>query len=81
MENVRVNDIRQDRYERFKRLAEARVIRTIKEIRLIGNLSNRANYAYEEKDVDKILRALEAEIKALRQRFYSGREQEVDFKL
>lgn len=76
-----MNDARQDRRERFKRLAEARVVRAIKEMRLIGNLSNKANYAYDERDVDKIIKALDAEMKALKQRFQGGRDAEIDFKL
>lgn len=74
-------EARQDRRDRFKRLAEARVVRAIKEIRLIGNLSNKANYAYEDRDVDKIIKALESEMKALKQRFQGGRDLEIDFKL
>lgn len=76
-----MKDVRQDRRDRFKRLAEARVIRAIKELRLIGNLSNKANYAYEERDVDKIIKALEAEMKVLKQRFQGGRDAEIEFKL
>lgn len=57
--------------ERFKRLAERRVVRTIKEIRLIGNLANRSNYSYERRDVDRIFKALEKELKAARGRFDS----------
>lgn len=70
------------RRENFKRLAEKRVVRAIRELRLIGNLSNRANYSYDEKDAEKILKVLEAELKALRQRFaLGGRAQDIEFKL
>ena len=55
--------------EKFVSLAEKRVTRTIKDIRLIGNLSNKNNYSYEEKDVRKIISALEDEIKTLKARF------------
>jgi hypothetical protein len=58
--------------ENFVRLAESRVNSVIKTLRLIGNLSNRGNYAYTEKDVDKIFRTIEKELKAAKARFESG---------
>ena len=58
--------------ERFVHLAEKRVNSAIKVIRLIGNLSNKSNYSYTEKDVDKIFRALEKELKNAKGRFETG---------
>ena len=58
--------------ERFIHLAEKRVNSAIKVIRLIGNLSNKSNYSYTEKDVDKIFKALEKEIKNAKSRFEAG---------
>jgi hypothetical protein len=55
--------------DKFVRLANARVNRAIKAIQLVGNLSNRSNYDYTSDDVEKIFRALTAEIRACRQRF------------
>jgi hypothetical protein len=55
--------------EKFVQLAEKRVVRAIKDLRLIGNLSNRNNYDFEPADADKILTALEREIKALKGKF------------
>lgn len=55
--------------DKFISIAEKRVTRTIKDIRLIGNLSNKNNYSYEEKDVRKIISALEDEIKTLKAKF------------
>jgi hypothetical protein len=70
------------RRERFKRLAERRVVRAIRELRLVGNLSNKANYTYDKADAEKIIRALEAEVKALKGRFEAGgRGQDIEFKL
>jgi len=67
---------------KFVELAEKRVTRAIKDIRLIGNLSNKSNYSYTDQDVRKIIRALEAEIKKLKQRFESrGTAEEIVFKL
>ena len=58
-----------EKREKFVSLAEKRVTRTIKDIRLIGNLSNKNNYLYQEKDVRKIISALEDEVKTLKTRF------------
>lgn len=68
--------------ERFIRLAEARVIKCIKSIRLVRNLSNKSNYKYEPEDVQKIIQALEREVKAVKSSFEStGPNDEVNFRL
>jgi ABC-type Fe3+-hydroxamate transport system substrate-binding protein len=67
---------------KFVELAEKRVARAIKDIRLIGNLSNKSNYTYSDEDVRKIIKALDAEVKKLKQRFENhGVQDEVVFKL
>jgi hypothetical protein len=58
-----------EKREKFVSLAEKRVARAIKDLRLIGNLSNKNNYAYEGKDVRKIILTLEDEVKALKSKF------------
>ena len=55
--------------DKFVRLANARVNKAINAIRLVGNLSNRSNYDYTDDDVEKIFRALQAEMKTCRTRF------------
>lgn len=73
---------RENDRDKFVELAEKRVSRAIKDIRLIGNLSNKSNYSYTDEDVRKIIRALDAEVKKLKQRFEShGAQDEVVFKL
>ncbi len=68
--------------QKFVELAEKRVGRAIKDIRLIGNLSNKSNYTYSEDDVKKIIRALDLEVKKLKQRFENhGSQEEIVFKL
>jgi hypothetical protein len=64
--------------EKFVELAEKRVNRAIKDIRLIGNLSNKTNYIYTPKDAEKIISALEKEVKVLRTRFVSGGDEADD---
>lgn len=70
-----------DKRQKFEELAEKRVNKAIKDLRLIGNLSNKNNYTFEDRDVRKILKALEEEMKALRARFAQNRPAESDFKL
>lgn len=63
-------------------LGQKRVINAIKAIRLIGNLSNKSNYSYTSKDAEKIIRALEDELKLLKRRFQDdSRGSEIDFRL
>ena len=69
--------------DNFVRLAEARVARAIESIGKIGNLSNRSNYSYNDQDVQKIIRALQNEVTALKSQFASksgnsGREFKLD---
>jgi hypothetical protein len=67
---------------KFVELAEKRVSKAIKDIRLIGNLSNKSNYSYTDEDVQKIIKALDGEVKKLKQRFNShGVQDEIMFKL
>jgi ABC-type Fe3+-hydroxamate transport system substrate-binding protein len=74
-------ELEKDR-EKFVELAEKRVGRAIKDIRLIGNLSNKSNYTYSDEDVKKIIRALDSEVKKLKQRFENhGSQEEIVFKL
>ena len=60
-----------DKRDKFVQLAEKRVIRTLRELRLIGNLANKNNYSYTEQDAQKIILALESELKVLKTRFFS----------
>lgn len=41
-------------------------------IRLIGNLANRSNYEFTETDVQRIAKALEHEIRDLKNRFQTS---------
>lgn len=68
--------------DKFVALAETRVTKAIKSIRLVGNLSNRNNYKYTKEDAQKIIKALENEVRAVKQRFDSGEAQsDIEFKL
>jgi DNA polymerase IIIc chi subunit len=54
--------------QKFVRLANKRVVKAIKAVQLLGNLSNPA-YEYDEKDVTKIFKAIQAEVDQARSKF------------
>jgi hypothetical protein len=61
-----------DKRDRFVELAQARVTKATQTIRLIGNLANPNNYAYSEEDTQKILAALDGEMKLLKAKFQAA---------
>ena len=61
--------------DRFIELAEKRTQRILDALRLLGNLSNRSNYAYREKDYEKIFRTIKKDLRECEARF-AGREVE-----
>lgn len=68
--------------EKFVKLAESRTINAIKAIRVIGKLGNRNAYEFDDADVRKIVKALNDEIEALRNRMKTTKSSDgVDFKL
>lgn len=68
--------------DKFKLLAEKRVTRAIRDLRLIGNLANRKNYDYELKDAQKVIKALEAELRSVKGQFENApKTEEVIFTL
>jgi hypothetical protein len=56
----------------FVRLATKRVNNAIKALQLVGNLGNRANYSYDNKQVAKIFKALQAEVDGAKEKFAPG---------
>lgn len=68
--------------EKFVELAESRTKSAIKAIRIIGKLGNQNAYEYDDADVKKIVRALNSEIEAMKNRMSSSKASDgVDFKL
>lgn len=66
---------------KFRDLAEKRVNKALDSIRLIGNLSNRQNYAYDDAQVRKIVKALRDAVGEVESRFGSNSNQGGEFKL
>ncbi|MFL2819253.1 MAG: hypothetical protein ACJ0BR_06325 [Candidatus Puniceispirillales bacterium] len=62
-ENIRNNR------EKFKTLANKRVNKALQTLKLIGNLSNKRHYDYDDTDAKKILKALDDELKSVKQKF------------
>lgn len=58
-----------DKRERFVALAEKRVTRAINDLRLIGNLANTHNYSYTLEDSQRIVSALDHELRLLKGKF------------
>lgn len=68
--------------KKFVELAEKRVNRALKQIQLIGNLSNQRNYDYEQTDYKKIFRAIDEEVKSMKQKFIDAdKDDKSKFKL
>jgi hypothetical protein len=59
----------EQRHDRFVRLANKRVNAAIKALQLVGNLGNKTNYHYDEREAAKIVRALQAELDAVKASF------------
>ena len=71
-----------DRRAKFVELAESRTRNAIRAIRVIAKLGNKSAYDYSDADVQKIARALNREVDALRSRMLSrGGKEEVEFRL
>ncbi len=72
-----------DKRIRFVELAQARVTKATQILRLIGNLSNPNNYQYSDEDAQKIIAALDAEMKLLKAKFRTAasRQAKDGFKL
>jgi hypothetical protein len=71
-----------DKRAKFVQLAENRTRNAIKAIRVIGKLGNKNAYEFDDADVQKIIRALNKEIEALKARMSSTWAKEsVDFRL
>ena len=64
---------------RFKRIATVRTNAVLDKLRILGNLSNRQMYSYSEEDINKIFRAINNQIKEVRAKFNSRKEEK--FKL
>lgn len=68
--------------KKFVELAENRTVNAIKAIRIIGKLGNKNAYQFDDSDVQKIVRALNKEVEALKNRMSSsGGKESVEFKL
>jgi hypothetical protein len=72
-----------DKRNRFVELGQARVTKATQMLRLIGNLANSNNYDYSESDVQKIISALDSEMKLLKAKFQTAASKKAkeEFKL
>jgi ribosomal protein L7/L12 len=71
-----------EKREKFVKLAENRTRNAIKAIRVIGKLGNKNAYQFDDSDVQKIVRALNKEVDALKARMsQTSAKDTVDFAL
>jgi hypothetical protein len=59
----------QSKREKFETLVERRMTNALQQIKLVGNLSNNSAYEWTDRDVKKIVKALDDAITELKQRF------------
>lgn len=67
--------------EAFTRVATKRTNRILKDVSLLGNLSDKRNYRYERYQVEKIFRAIDAELREAKVRFNAALKRERKIKL
>ncbi|MBQ3375732.1 MAG: hypothetical protein IJG49_04910 [Erysipelotrichaceae bacterium] len=70
----------ESKHERFIRLGQARTNRIIEQINLIGNLANRGNYEYSDEEVNKMFKAIEDELKEVKNKFKKTKDREINSK-
>ena len=71
-----------EKHDKFVKLAQRRTVNAIRAIRTIGKLGNKAHYQYDERDVKKIVSALNKEVEALKIKMTtSGQRETIEFKL
>ncbi len=71
----------ESKHDRFLRLATTRTQAAINKIRILGNCANQNNYEYSDADANKIIRALEEEVRALKSQFKTGKSEKRVFTL
>lgn len=61
--------------QRFRRIAASRTNAVIDKLRILSNLSNRQIYTYSEVDIDKIFSAINKQIREVRAKFNSHKQE------
>ena len=68
-----------EREAKFQKAAEKRTNAVLNKLKTLGNLSNKRLYKYDEKEIDKIFKAINTKVKTVKAMFYDYRKKE--FKL
>jgi len=74
-------DRREIKEERFKKIASRRVQEILDKLKLLGNCANRGNYSYTDKQVRKILSAIDDEWRKVKSEFNKGESKNKEFNL
>ncbi len=64
---------RKSKEDRFKDVAGRRVHNILNQMRLLRNCSNKGNYSYTDEQVNKIIRAIDEEVKHIKSEFNKKR--------
>ena len=70
---------REKKREAFKRLATKRTNTVIEKIRILGHCANPWQYEYSEEEVKKIFKAIDIELRAVKNKFKNTKQS--DFSL
>ena len=62
------------RKEKFRRIVSKRTNEIIDKIRILGNCANKSAYEYSEEDINRVFRAIEAELKTTKSKFSPKRK-------
>ena len=66
-------DKKMTKEERFKRVASRRVQEILNKMRLLKNCANKANYSYNEEQIDKIISTIDNEWKKVKSEFNNSK--------
>lgn len=67
--------------ERFKRLASRRTNNVLKALKVLGNCANTSAYEYTNNEVDTIFNAVDKQLRAVKNKFQTVRDEKTEFKL
>lgn len=59
----------ESKHDRFVRLAEGRTDKVIYYLRVLRNLSSQAHYEYSQKEIEKIFRTIDSELRKTKKSF------------
>lgn len=65
---------KESKHDAFRRLATQRTNAVLERLRILGRCANRQSYEYDGEDVNKIFRAIEAELREIKAKFRDSKQ-------